>query len=244
MPANPSSDVRIKTASPIRGVMCRAPTSVGFMTWSSPPGPKASTPEARSQRMLDGPLKRDRPLGHGRSEKRHAPDAYDAAGITADLVVVLDAEGIEQATVWGYSSGGWIACRLAATHPGRVARIVIGGFASHPHEAELPIQTAWCEHLSRGARGAAGGAPGRDAPQRVRRRGAGARSSSSAACEDRLMVSGRPSRMRCSSEPTLTPPYRSAGRCVPTRAFWSDKHSDTAYDALVVLDRDGRGRPF
>jgi len=86
--------------------------------------------------------------------------------------------------------------------------------------------------------------PGRDAPQRVRRRGAGARSSSSAACEDRLMVSGRPSRMRCSSEPTLTPPYRSAGRCVPTRAFWSDKHSDTAYDALVVLDRDGRGRPF
>jgi pimeloyl-ACP methyl ester carboxylesterase len=90
------------------------------------------------------------PLGHGRSEKPHAPDAYDAIGVTDDLVAVLDAEGIEQATVWGYSRGGWIAYRLAATHPERVARIVIGGFASHAHEAELPIQSAWREHLSCG----------------------------------------------------------------------------------------------
>jgi pimeloyl-ACP methyl ester carboxylesterase len=89
------------------------------------------------------------PLGHGRSEKPHAPDAYHAAGVTADLVAVLDAEGIEQSTVWGYSRGGWIAYRLAATYPERVARIVIGGFASHAHQAELPGQSAWCEHLSR-----------------------------------------------------------------------------------------------
>jgi len=90
------------------------------------------------------------PLGHGLSEKPHSPDAYDAAGVAADLVAVLDAEGIERATVWGYSRGGWIACGLAATYPERVARIVIGGYASHAHEAELPIQSAWFEHLSRG----------------------------------------------------------------------------------------------
>jgi pimeloyl-ACP methyl ester carboxylesterase len=32
------------------------------------------------------------PLGHGRSDKPHDPDAYAAAGVTADLLAVLDAE--------------------------------------------------------------------------------------------------------------------------------------------------------
>lgn len=75
--------------------------------------------------------------------------------MTADLVAVLDAEGIERATVWGYSRGGWIAYRIAAAHPERVARIVIGGFAVAAHEAELPIQrlglSASAEPIGRGS---------------------------------------------------------------------------------------------
>lgn len=89
------------------------------------------------------------PLGHGRSDKPHDPDAYLAAGVTADLVAVLDAEELDPVPVWGYSRGGWLTYRLAADHPERVQRIIIGGFASHAHRAERPRQSAWVEHLGR-----------------------------------------------------------------------------------------------
>jgi pimeloyl-ACP methyl ester carboxylesterase len=90
------------------------------------------------------------PLGHGRSDKPHDPDAYAAAGVTADLLAVLDAEDVDRASVWGYSRGGWITYRLAAEHPERVQRIVVGGFASHAHRAEVPMQSAWIEQLGAG----------------------------------------------------------------------------------------------
>ena len=77
------------------------------------------------------------PLGHGNSDTPHDPDAYEAAGVTQDLVAVLDAEGVDRATVWGYSRGGWLTCSLAAAHPERVDRIVVGGFAMHAHEDEV-----------------------------------------------------------------------------------------------------------
>ena len=77
------------------------------------------------------------PLGHGGSDLPHDVDAYTAAGVTADLVAVLDAEGVQQATVWGYSRGGWLACNLAGRHPERVDRIVVGGFAMHAHRGEV-----------------------------------------------------------------------------------------------------------
>ena len=35
------------------------------------------------------------PLGHGASDTPHDADSYEAAGVTADLVAVLDAEGID-----------------------------------------------------------------------------------------------------------------------------------------------------
>lgn len=77
------------------------------------------------------------PLGHGDSDKPHDPDAYEAAGVTDDLVAVLDAEGVEKATVWGYSRGGWLTCSLAAARAERVKRIVVGGYAMHAHEEEV-----------------------------------------------------------------------------------------------------------
>jgi pimeloyl-ACP methyl ester carboxylesterase len=89
------------------------------------------------------------PLGHGQSDKPHDPDAYAPEEVTADILAVLDAEALEQATVWGYSRGGWLAYRLAAAYPERVARIAIGGYASHAHQAEVPLLSDWVEHLGR-----------------------------------------------------------------------------------------------
>lgn len=76
------------------------------------------------------------PLGHGASDTPHDTDSYLAAGVTADLVAVLDAEGVDRATVWGYSRGGWLACDTASRYPDRVDRIVVGAYAMHAHEEE------------------------------------------------------------------------------------------------------------
>ena len=76
------------------------------------------------------------PLGHGASDTPHDADAYRAAGVTADLVAVLDAEGIDRATAWGYSRGGWLACNLASRYPERVDHIVVGAYAMHAHDEE------------------------------------------------------------------------------------------------------------
>ena len=76
------------------------------------------------------------PLGHGASDTPHDADSYAVAGVTADLVAVLDAEGVDRATVWGYSRGGWLACNMASRYPDRVDRIVVGAYAMHAHEEE------------------------------------------------------------------------------------------------------------
>ena len=77
------------------------------------------------------------PLGHGDSDTPHDADSYEAAGVTADLVAVLDAAGVEQATVWGYSRGGWLACNLASRYPDRVERLVVAAYAMNAHEEEV-----------------------------------------------------------------------------------------------------------
>ena len=56
--------------------------------------------------------------------------------MTADLVAVLDAEGIDRVTAWGYSRGGWLACNLAPAIPRWVDHIVVGAYAMHAHEEE------------------------------------------------------------------------------------------------------------
>ena len=77
------------------------------------------------------------PLGHGKSDTPHDADSFEAAGVTADLIAVLDAEGVDSATVWGYSRGGWLACSMASRYPDRVDRIVVGAYAMHAHEEEV-----------------------------------------------------------------------------------------------------------
>jgi hypothetical protein len=57
------------------------------------------------------------PLGHGNSDTRHDPDAYEAAGPTNDLVAVLDAEGVDKATVCDAGSENWVLPQSALTSP-------------------------------------------------------------------------------------------------------------------------------
>lgn len=60
--------------------------------------------------------------GHGRSD---GPDAgYDFATLTADLVAVMDATGLERPIVVGQSWGANVVLELAVGHPGRVSGVV------------------------------------------------------------------------------------------------------------------------
>ncbi len=54
------------------------------------------------------------PLGHGGSDLPHDADAYTAAGVTADLIAVLDAEGVA-----ARDGVGLLARRMARVQPGR-----------------------------------------------------------------------------------------------------------------------------
>ena len=62
--------------------------------------------------------------GHGRSGPARAPDDYGYETLTADLLAVLDARGIERAVLAGASMGAHTIVRLALDHGDRVAGIV------------------------------------------------------------------------------------------------------------------------
>jgi pimeloyl-ACP methyl ester carboxylesterase len=64
--------------------------------------------------------------GHGGSAPLPAPSLAAFADVLGD---VLDAEGIEQADVFGHSLGGVVALRLAARRPERVRRLILAAAA-------------------------------------------------------------------------------------------------------------------
>jgi pimeloyl-ACP methyl ester carboxylesterase len=66
--------------------------------------------------------------GHGKSDKPHDPAKYDAE-VAADVVRLLDHLKVEKAHLVGYSSGSFVAGKVAATHPHRVRSLVFGGQA-------------------------------------------------------------------------------------------------------------------
>lgn len=69
--------------------------------------------------------------GHGMSGAPHEASSYTQEIFVADLLAVLDAEGIGQAALLGYSLGARVALSTALSHPGRVRRLVsLGGSAS------------------------------------------------------------------------------------------------------------------
>jgi pimeloyl-ACP methyl ester carboxylesterase len=64
--------------------------------------------------------------GHGRSDKPHDPKQYGTE-MVEDAVRLLDHLHIPKAHVVGYSMGGFIALKLAATHPERILTLTTGG---------------------------------------------------------------------------------------------------------------------
>lgn len=72
--------------------------------------------------------------GHGKSASPHDTAAYSPGLLAADLVAVLDAEGLASVDVIAYSMGSWVALALAGLVPsipaGRVRRLVVGGIGT------------------------------------------------------------------------------------------------------------------
>jgi pimeloyl-ACP methyl ester carboxylesterase len=63
--------------------------------------------------------------GHGASDPAPSPEAYTYPELAADLVDVLDRNGLDRAVLAGASMGAHTAVRLALEHPERVAGLVI-----------------------------------------------------------------------------------------------------------------------
>ena len=66
--------------------------------------------------------------GHGKSDKPHDPEKYGSE-MAADVVRLLDHLKLEKAHLIGYSSGAFIAGKVAATHPDCVLSVVYAGQA-------------------------------------------------------------------------------------------------------------------
>jgi pimeloyl-ACP methyl ester carboxylesterase len=65
--------------------------------------------------------------GHGDSGKPHAEAAYGHDRMAEDVTVVMQACGLPEALILGYSMGGFIGLRLLAAHPQRVLKLAIAG---------------------------------------------------------------------------------------------------------------------
>jgi 3-oxoadipate enol-lactonase len=85
--------------------------------------------DIRDVRMLVRPLAEARTVvavdnrGAGLSDKPDEP--YSIELMAADAVAVLDAAGIQRASMLGYSMGGRIALEVALSHPERVDKLVL-----------------------------------------------------------------------------------------------------------------------
>lgn len=76
-------------------------------------------------RELDGDVRLLAPDLRGRGDAGEQPGPYGLARHVQDAVDLMDAEGLEQPVVAGHSMGAYVAALLAATHPDRVASLVL-----------------------------------------------------------------------------------------------------------------------
>jgi pimeloyl-ACP methyl ester carboxylesterase len=69
--------------------------------------------------------------GHGESGKPHEDAFYGHDRMALDMAAVMDAAGLSDPFVLGYSMGGFISLRLAALHPERIRKLAIAGVGEH-----------------------------------------------------------------------------------------------------------------
>lgn len=65
--------------------------------------------------------------GHGDSGKPHDEAAYGHGRMAEDVLSVMDAAGVNEALLCGYSMGGFIGLRLLASHPERIKKLALTG---------------------------------------------------------------------------------------------------------------------
>jgi len=92
------------------------------------------------------------PLGHGLSEKSNDWKSYVAPDIARDVVAAMDAAGVSEAAVWGYSRGAGLAVMAAVEFPDRVTALVVGGLSWFgPASSTDGEIEPWTEALLRGS---------------------------------------------------------------------------------------------
>jgi pimeloyl-ACP methyl ester carboxylesterase len=69
--------------------------------------------------------------GHGQSGKPHGIAAYEGNALPDDVLAVMDAVGLEETEIMGYSMGGWITLNLLARMPERFSSAIVGGSGLH-----------------------------------------------------------------------------------------------------------------
>jgi pimeloyl-ACP methyl ester carboxylesterase len=69
--------------------------------------------------------------GHGQSDKPHDPSFYGHPRMAEDIATVMDAAGIAAAPLVGYSMGGFLILRLAASRPARGVKLALGGVGEY-----------------------------------------------------------------------------------------------------------------
>ncbi len=63
--------------------------------------------------------------GHGRSDSPEDEELYDPEACVADMLALLDAEGVERAVVGGLSLGGYLSLAFHLRHPERVRALML-----------------------------------------------------------------------------------------------------------------------
>jgi pimeloyl-ACP methyl ester carboxylesterase len=77
--------------------------------------------------------------GYGETGGPDAVAAYDIHHLTADLVGLLDALGIERAVFVGHDWGGTVAWMTALLHPSRVAGVIGVNTPHYPRPSTAPV---------------------------------------------------------------------------------------------------------
>jgi len=89
--------------------------------------------------------------GQGRSDLGDTvAEPVSLAGHVADLAELLDSLGCDDVALCGFSHGARVALAFAATHPGRVTRLVMTSMGDHEDAARRTIVRSWLEVLERG----------------------------------------------------------------------------------------------
>jgi pimeloyl-ACP methyl ester carboxylesterase len=79
--------------------------------------------------------------GHGKSDAPHDEAAYRPEPRVADVVAVLDAAGVDRASFFGFSMGGWIGFACARWAPDRFSAFILGG--QHPFAQTMSGAREW-----------------------------------------------------------------------------------------------------